>query len=319
MSYNIDQNMSLMIPRVFPKWVNESKIIRIFEEQQIGIVYKVSIRRTKNEYKKEKKNPIYKAYVYFHYWFNNQIAYNFQKEIFKTKQARVVYDKPWFWVIFENKQKSPSKKDMRIMRIGRDIYRHRYERSVEYEDNERSVEYEDNYAEMETKYTFNDSIPFWSEDSQSLLEETISNILNGDINDISDKEIGQPPMINTHAAIEESVLNDTQNIAEGMVENVLHEEVLHENVLHENVLHENVLHEEVLHEEVLHEEVLDGNNIENEMFSSNSIEEEYLQPPPPPIFYHHQYLPHPMFYHHQYLPHPMFYYHQYLQHPMFYY
>ena len=98
----MNQTLSLMIPRVFPQWINNKEIAKVFADQQIGKVYKVIIRHTKTEYKNGVKIPIYTARVYFHYWYNNEIAYNFQQQIIKKKQARIVYDDPWFWTIFEN-------------------------------------------------------------------------------------------------------------------------------------------------------------------------------------------------------------------------
>jgi len=235
MPYTMYQKMSLMIPRVFPPWVNEETIIKIFEQQQIGIVYKVSIRHTKNERKKGKKIPIYKAYVYFHYWFNNQIAYNFQQQVLKTKQARVVYDDPWFWTIFENKQKKPSKKDARIMRIGRKIYRQEYECPAETE---------------------------------------------------------EPSTIQTHASIEESILNSAQTLAEEMVEQVLNDEDDVNNIPEESSFTSN------------HKDPQVGNE------NTHAPMAFYPQYLPPPMAFYPQYLPPPMAFYPQYLPPPMAFYPQ---------
>ena len=83
-----------MIPRVFPQWTTKKEIARVFNDQQIGRVYKVSIQHIKNEEKNGVKIPIYTAHVYFYYWFNNKIAYNFQQQIIKKKQARIFYAMP---------------------------------------------------------------------------------------------------------------------------------------------------------------------------------------------------------------------------------
>ena len=123
MSYPLDQTLSLMIPRVFPQWIDEQKIIDIFHKQQLGQIYKVSIIRMPDS--KKRSYPIYQAYIYFNAWYDNEIAYNFQQRILGVKaQARVVYDDPWFWVVFENTKKRLSNNDKRIMRLGYKTYMH---------------------------------------------------------------------------------------------------------------------------------------------------------------------------------------------------
>lgn len=118
MSSRIDQNLSLMIPRVFPQWVDEQTIVDIFHKQHLGLVYKVSIIRMPDS--KKRSYPIYQAFVYFTAWYENEIAYNFQQRIFgPKKEARIVYDDPWYWIAFENKQQRLSNNDKRIIRLGR--------------------------------------------------------------------------------------------------------------------------------------------------------------------------------------------------------
>jgi hypothetical protein len=121
MSFQIDQSLSLMIPRVFPQWIDEEKIVDIFHQQNIGRVYKVSIIRM--PYSKKRGYPIYQAYVYFSAWYDNEIAYHFQQRIFGPRaQARVVYDDPWYWVVFENTKNRLSNNDKRMIRLGYQAY-----------------------------------------------------------------------------------------------------------------------------------------------------------------------------------------------------
>lgn len=121
MSSRIEQSLSLMIPRVFPNWTDEQKIIDVFHKQQIGRVYKVSIIRMPDS--KKRSYPIYQAFVYFSAWYDNDIAYHFQQRIFGPRaQARVVYDDPWYWIAFENIKRRLSNNDNRIMRLGYQAY-----------------------------------------------------------------------------------------------------------------------------------------------------------------------------------------------------
>jgi hypothetical protein len=121
MSFQIDQNLSLMIPRVFPQWIDEQKIIDIFHQQHIGRVYKVSITRLPEQ--KKRNYPIYQAFIYFSAWYETDIAFNFQQRIFGPRaQARVVYDDPWFWVVFENTNRRLSNNDKRLIRIAYQTY-----------------------------------------------------------------------------------------------------------------------------------------------------------------------------------------------------
>lgn len=117
----INQGLSLVIPRIFPKWIDEETIIRIFDKQQIGRIGKVSIVRKPDE--PGRNYPIYKAYLYFSVWYENEIAYNFQQRIYgPKKQARVVYDDPWYWVVFENTNSKLSFTDQRILRMDARMY-----------------------------------------------------------------------------------------------------------------------------------------------------------------------------------------------------
>ena len=119
--FRIKQNMSLVIPRVFPQWVDEEKIRDVFHKQHFGRIYKVKIIRMKEEEEK-RGHPVYKAFLYFSCWYDNEIAYNFQQRLLSGKrEARVVYDDPWHWIVFENTKKRVSAVDRQLMRIERQI------------------------------------------------------------------------------------------------------------------------------------------------------------------------------------------------------
>ena len=119
--YDVQQGLSLTIPRVFLQWVDEQLIVDIFDRQHLGRVYKVNIIHMKDE-SARRGHPMYKAIVYFSAWYNNIIAYNFQQRIFNEGDAKIVYDDPWFWVAMENKEQRLSNNDRRIMRVAYQTY-----------------------------------------------------------------------------------------------------------------------------------------------------------------------------------------------------
>jgi len=117
----VDQGLSLIIPRVFPQYIDEQGMIDTFEQQKLGRVYKVNMIHMNSE-SRRRGHPMYKAIVYFSAWYDNVIAYNFQQRIFNQGDARVVYDDPWFWVAMENKEQRLSNNDKRIMRVAYQNY-----------------------------------------------------------------------------------------------------------------------------------------------------------------------------------------------------
>lgn len=120
-TYDVKQSLSLVIPRVFPQYVDEQEMIDIFDRQHLGRVYKVNMIHMTGE-SRRRGHPMYKAIVYFSAWYNNIIAYNFQQRIFNKRDAKIVYDDPWFWVAMENKEQRLSNNDKRIMRVAYQNY-----------------------------------------------------------------------------------------------------------------------------------------------------------------------------------------------------
>ena len=95
---SIMQNLSLFIPYVFAN-ITEERIARVFENNHLGIVDHVDFVR-----KTDKNGKSYNAvYVHFSRWFNNSVAENFQERVLSSdKEARVVYDDPWYWIVLQN-------------------------------------------------------------------------------------------------------------------------------------------------------------------------------------------------------------------------
>jgi len=70
-----------------------------FENLKIGSVKRVDFvhkRNTGGEY-----NAVY---IHFNYWYDNIAARNFQERVLDVnREARIVYDEPWYWIVLENK------------------------------------------------------------------------------------------------------------------------------------------------------------------------------------------------------------------------
>lgn len=93
-------NISLYIPHVFAN-ISKEFIAETFENLRIGKVINIDF------VSKLGKDAQYNtAYVHFEYWYENTAAYNFQERVLNPeKEARLIYDEPWYWIVLENKAK----------------------------------------------------------------------------------------------------------------------------------------------------------------------------------------------------------------------
>jgi hypothetical protein len=95
------ENMSVYIPHVFPNFTSEY-IGSVFEKLNIGIVDYVDLVAKVDRQGK----PYNAAYIHFKYWCSGPAAENMYYRIKDTsKEARIVHDEPWFWILLENKAK----------------------------------------------------------------------------------------------------------------------------------------------------------------------------------------------------------------------
>ena len=101
-------NTSLFIPHVFANYT-AADVAAVFEKLRIGRVSRVNLVP-----KTGKDRKIYNAaYIHFEFWFNNVAACNFQQRVFNPeKEARLVYDEPWYWVVLPYKNTQVSKKNV---------------------------------------------------------------------------------------------------------------------------------------------------------------------------------------------------------------
>lgn len=96
---SVNQSLSLFIPHVFTN-ITDERIFDIFYDLALGIVKRVDrvLKRDPND------NEYHSVYIHFEQWFANHIVVNFQERVVNpAKEARLVYDDPWYWIVLENK------------------------------------------------------------------------------------------------------------------------------------------------------------------------------------------------------------------------
>ena len=92
------KNISLYIPHIFENYTRDD-VAAVFEDSLIGRVKGVDF-----VYKMGKNGKAYNsAYIHFHHWYNNSAAVHFQERVQDpNKEARIIYDDPWYWIVLEN-------------------------------------------------------------------------------------------------------------------------------------------------------------------------------------------------------------------------
>ena len=113
MSTNM-KNISLFIPHIFANYRKED-VIKVFEDKQIGKVNHIDYIKKFNN-----GTDYYAAYIHFDYWYENSDALKLNRDVLDTKkEARIMYEEPWYWIVLENKtpQKINTKSGDRKLRI----------------------------------------------------------------------------------------------------------------------------------------------------------------------------------------------------------
>jgi hypothetical protein len=96
---SIDQSLSLFIPRVFPN-ITQERIMSICYVLGLGDVKRVD-RVLKQD---ANGNEYYSVYIHFERWYETNAVANFQERVTNPdKEARIVYDDPWYWIVLANK------------------------------------------------------------------------------------------------------------------------------------------------------------------------------------------------------------------------
>lgn len=92
-------NYSIYIPRVFNN-ISNQKIISAFEQYDIGTISSIDVTR-----KTGLDSKCYKVvFIHFSHWNEyNSAAVNLRERIENPdKEARLVYDDPWYWILLPN-------------------------------------------------------------------------------------------------------------------------------------------------------------------------------------------------------------------------
>jgi hypothetical protein len=93
-------NLSLYIPHVFAN-ISKKMVAETFENLRIG-----NVKRIDFVYKRGSNGEYNAVYIHFNYWYDNIAACNFQERVLDpNREARIVYDEPWYWIVLENKTK----------------------------------------------------------------------------------------------------------------------------------------------------------------------------------------------------------------------
>jgi hypothetical protein len=95
-------DLSVFIPYVFPN-VSKERIAVAFESNTLGIVDRIDLIG-----KTDANGKAYNyAFVHFSHWHDNEHAARFLEKLEDpSKQARLVYDDPWYWIVLPNTGKT---------------------------------------------------------------------------------------------------------------------------------------------------------------------------------------------------------------------
>jgi len=70
-----------------------------FENLKIGNVKRVDLVQKRNAC-----GDFNAVYIHFNHWYDNTAARNFQERVLDVnREARIVYDEPWYWIVLANK------------------------------------------------------------------------------------------------------------------------------------------------------------------------------------------------------------------------
>jgi hypothetical protein len=95
------KNISLFIPHVYANFTS-TMVFDIIQDMGIGEVKNIDFVSKMGSDGK----PYNAVYIHFYKWYDNIVAHNFQERLLDPKkEARIMYDDPWYWLVLENKGK----------------------------------------------------------------------------------------------------------------------------------------------------------------------------------------------------------------------
>jgi hypothetical protein len=106
------KNISLYIPHIFANYSKED-VIKVFHDLNIGKVKNIDFISKMGQDGK----TFNAAYVHFDCWYDNESAAYFQERVLNPKkEARLMYEDPWYWIVLENKARKfvPGERKPRI-------------------------------------------------------------------------------------------------------------------------------------------------------------------------------------------------------------
>lgn len=93
------QPLSIYIPRVFPN-ITKARIAAIFQNLDLGVVRQVDLVGRENA----NNEPYNMAFIHMRSWSDSVASQNFQERLLdQSREARIVYDDPWYWIVLENR------------------------------------------------------------------------------------------------------------------------------------------------------------------------------------------------------------------------
>jgi hypothetical protein len=106
---SINQKLSLFVPYVFAN-ITEARVSKVFSTLRLGEIHHVDFIP-----KTDKNGKNYNAaYIHFAHWYESDTVAHFQERVTNPdKEARIVYDEPWYWIALENTAvKTPKAQDI---------------------------------------------------------------------------------------------------------------------------------------------------------------------------------------------------------------
>jgi len=85
---------TLCIPRVYPN-ITESRIRKIFNELDMGIIDRVDIVNKNNKI----GDKFNRVFIHFRKWSDSPNANTSRELLLNGKEIKIIYDDPWFWKI----------------------------------------------------------------------------------------------------------------------------------------------------------------------------------------------------------------------------